>query len=162
MHFRLFILVLFLFGLTAQAQTPFTAAWDFEGNTNGSVNSPNVSISSIGLSGNVNIAGYPAGTTGTSVSLRQWTTDGLNTGKYLEFSITPQNYRCAITSVSFAHSRSPQGPTQLALRSSQDGFNSNLGTASVGENFSNQNYSTSFTELENTVTFRIYAFFFSC
>ncbi len=158
MHFKLFILVLSLFVLTAQAQTPFTASWDFEGNTSGSVNSPNVNISSVGLSGSVNEAGYPIGVSGKSYSIRLWSIGGLNTNKYLEFSITPKNYRCAITSVSFAFNRSLQGPTQLVLRSSQDGFSSNLGSASVGENFSNQNYSTSFTQLENTVTFRIYAY----
>ncbi|AEI47476.1 hypothetical protein [Runella slithyformis] len=158
MHFRLFISVFFLFRFTAQAQTPFTAAWDFEGNTNGSVNSPNVSVSSVGLSGSVNQAGFPAGASGTSISIRLWTTGGLNTNKYVEFSITPQNYRCAITSVSFACNRSPQGPTQVALRSSQDGFSGNLGSGSVGENFGTQNYSVSFSGLENTVTFRIYAY----
>lgn len=158
MHFKLFILVLYLFVLTAQAQTPFTASWDFEENTSGSVNSPNVSISSIGLSGSVNHAGYPVGVSGKSYSVRLWSISGLNTNKYLEFSITPQNYRCAITSVSFACNRSPQGPTQIALRSNQDGFSGNLGSGSVGENFGTQNYSVAFSGLENAVTFRIYAY----
>ncbi len=158
MHFKLFILVFSLFVLTVQAQTPFTASWDFEENTSGSVNSPNISISSLGLSGSVNEAGYPIGVSGKSYSIRLWSVGGLNTNKYLEFSITPQNYRCAITSVSFACNRSPQGPTQVALRSSQDGFSGNLGSGSVGENFGTQNYSVSFSGLENTVTFRIYAY----
>ncbi|WP_428667736.1 hypothetical protein [Runella sp.] len=158
MQFRLSILVFLLFALSVQAQTSFTASWDFEGNTGGSVNSPNISISSVGLSGNVNQAGYPNGASGDAISIRLWTTGGLNGNKYVEFSISPQNYRCSITSVSFACSRSPQGPTQVSLRSSQDGFSNDLGSGSVGENFSTQNYGISFNELENTVTFRIYAY----
>jgi hypothetical protein len=157
MHKRLRIgLLLSWVTLQVIAQTPFTASWDFEGNTGGSVNSPNVSISSANLS-NVNEAGYPAGATGDAISIRLWPTTGFDGSKYVEVSLTPQNYRMSITSISFDCNRSAQGPTQLSVRTNQDSFGIDIGSTSVGTGFSNQNYSVSFNDLENTVSFRIYA-----
>lgn len=158
MHFKLFILMLFLFGLTAQAQTPFTASWDFEGNNGGSVNSPNVSISSANLSGNVREVGYPNGAAGDAISISLWPTTGLDETKYVEVSLTPQNYRMSITSISFQCNHSPQGPAQIAVRSNRDNFGSTIGAGAVGNNFGNYNYSVAFNDLENTVSFRIYAY----
>lgn len=157
MHKRLCIgLFISWMALGAVAQTPFTASWDFENNTGGSVNSPNVNISSANLS-NVNEAGFPAGATGDAISIRLWPTGGLDGSKYVEVSLTPQNYRMSITSISFDCNRSAQGPTQLSVRTNQDNFSSDIGSTSVGTGFSNQNYSVSFNNLENTVSFRIYA-----
>jgi hypothetical protein len=157
MHKRLRIgLLMSWVVLQAAAQTPFTASWDFEGNTGGSVNSPNVGISSANLS-NVNEAGYPAGANGDAISIRLWPTSGLDGNKYVEVSLTPQNYRMSITSISFDCNRSAQGPTQLSVRTNQDSFSSDIGSTSVGTGFSNQNYSVAFNNLENTVSFRIYA-----
>ncbi len=157
MQIRLCVLVILFFALSVQAQTPFTASWNFEDTRDGSVNNNNINISSVSFAG-VDDAGYPAGVSGKAFSVRLWTTGGLNTGKYLEFSIHPQSYRYAVNSISFAINRSPQGPTQAALRSSQDGFSNNIGTNGIGESFGTQNYSVSFNGLENTVTFRIYAY----
>lgn len=154
LHICLFVS---LVAFKATAQTPFTASWDFEGDTNGSAGNPNVSISSANLS-NVNIAGYPAGMTGDAVSVRLWPTAGWDGSKYIEVSLTPQNYRMSITSISFDCNRSAQGPTQISVRSNQDGFGSDIGSASVETNFGNQNYTVSFSDLENTVSFRIYAY----
>lgn len=157
MHKRLRIgLLLSWVALQATAQTPFTASWDFENNAGGSVNSPNVSISSANLS-NVNDAGYPAGATGDAISIRLWPTTGWDGSKYVEVSLTPQNYRMSVSSISFDCNRSAQGPTQLSVRTNQDNFGSDIGSTSVGTGFSNQNYSVSFNNLENTVSFRIYA-----
>ncbi|WP_028664033.1 T9SS type A sorting domain-containing protein [Runella zeae] len=152
---RLLARILFFafLALSVQAQTSFTASWNFDGNNNSSVNNANVTASSASLTG-TNLAGYPS----NAISIRLWTTGGLNTGKYVEFSVTPQNYRFSITSVSFECNRSAQGPTQVALRSSQDGFSNNIGTASVSESTSNPSFSVAFTELENTVTFRLYGY----
>lgn len=158
MHKRLRLgLLLSWLALQAAAQTPFTASWDFENNTGGSVNTPNVSISSANLS-NVNTAGYPAGATGDAISIRLWPTGGIDGNKYVEVSLTPQNYRMSVNSISFDCNRSDQGPAQVAVRTNQDGFSSDIGSASVGTNFSNQNYPVFFTDLESTVTFRIYAY----
>jgi len=156
MKIQLYVILFFLFAFAAHAQSPFTASWDFEGNTGGNVNNPNINISPANLS-NVNAAGYPAGATGDAISIRLWPTTGLDGSKYVEVSLTPQNYRMSITSISFDCNRSAQGPTQLSVRTNQDGFGSNIGSASVGTNFSNYNYSVSFNGLENTVSFRIYA-----
>ncbi|MEZ4903210.1 MAG: hypothetical protein R2822_16355 [Spirosomataceae bacterium] len=150
-------LVVSLVALNVAAQTSFTASWNFEGNTNGCVDNPNVSISSAALI-NVNEAGYPAGVTGDAISVRLWPTTGLDGNKYIEVSLTPQNYRMSITSISFDCNHSTQGPTQLSVRSNQDNFVSDIGVSAVGDNFSNQSYSLGFNNLENTISFRIYAY----
>lgn len=158
MKIRLYVVLLFLFSFAAQSQNPFTASWDFEKNTGGSVNNPNVSISSANLSGSVREAGYPNGATGDAISISLWPMTGLDGNKYVEVSLTPQNYRMSINSISFQCNHSPQGPAQIEVRSNQDNFGSTIGSGGVGNNFSNYNYSVGFNDLENTVTFRIYAY----
>lgn len=158
MKIKLYVVVFFLFTFAAQAQTPFTASWNFEGNTGGSVNNPNVSISSANLSGSVREVGYPNGATGDAISISLWPLTELDGNKYVEVSLTPQNYRMSISSISFECNHSPQGPAQIAVRSNQDNFGSAIGSGAVGNNFSNYNYSVAFNDLENTVTFRIYAY----
>jgi len=146
-------LLVSLVAFTATAQVSFVASWDFNGNTAGSSNNPNISASSLGVNG-VTIAGYPS----NAVSLQFWPTGGLSTSDYCEFSVTPQNYRANITSVTFDCNRSATGPVELAIRSNQDNFSSNIGTASLGTNFGNASFSVSFNGLENEVKFRIYAY----
>jgi hypothetical protein len=157
MKIRLYVVLFLLFAFAAQAQSPFTASWNFEGNTGGSVNNPNISISPANLS-NVNAAGYPFGATGDAISIRLWPTTGLDGSKYVEVSLAPQNYRMNITSISFDCNTSAQGPTQLSVRSSQDGFGSDIGSASIGTNFGSNSYSVAFNNLESAVSFRIYAY----
>lgn len=156
MKIKLFVL-LFLLSKFTHAQTPFTASWDFEGNTGGNVNNPNVSISSANLSGSIREVGYPNGATGDAISTSLWPTTGLDNSKYIEVSLTPQNYRMSITSISFECNHSPQGPAQLEVRSNQDNFGSTIGSGAINNNFSSYNYSVGFNDLETTFTFRIYA-----
>jgi hypothetical protein len=158
MHKRLCIgLFISWMALRAAAQTPFTASWDFENNAGGSSSNPNVSVSSLSPTG-VTIAGYPAGQTGDAISLQFWPTGALNTNEYVEVSVTPQNYRYSLSSISFSFNRSTDGPTQLAVRYSQDNFSNNLGTASVGSSFSSLNVPLFINDSENTIMFRIYGF----
>jgi hypothetical protein len=106
----------------------------------------------------VTISGYPAGQTGDAISLQFWPTAGLSTGEYVEVSVAPQNYRFSLSSIAFDYNRSNTGPTQLAVRTSQDNFSNNIGTASVGTGFSGQNFSVSFNGIESEVKFRIYGY----
>jgi hypothetical protein len=151
-----FALILFFYGIVGRAQTPFTAAWNFESNRNGTSSSGSVSVSAFSLN-NINESGFPAGVTGDAASISGWPTGGISNNDFAEFSVTPQGYRFSITSVTFDCNRSAQGPTQLVVRSNQDNFGGNIGSTSVGEGFSNQNYGVSFNDLETEVKFRIYA-----
>ncbi len=147
---------LLLLPILANAQTSFVASWDFEGNRNGSSNNANVTASSLNLSG-INELGFPAGASGNAVSLGGWSTTA-SPGDYVEFSVSPQAYRIAIASVSFDANRSAQGPTQLVVRCSTDGFSSNIGSMTVGTGFSGLNIGQSLTQIETTVTYRIYGY----
>ena len=149
------IVLMFLF-YSAKAQTSFVASWDFEGNRNGNSNSPNVTASSLNLSG-INELGFPAGATGNAVSLGGWSITN-SPGDYVEFSVSPQAYRMSITSVSFDANRTAQGPTELVIRSSSDGYSSNIGSMAVGTGFSGLNIGLSLTGIEATTSFRIYAY----
>lgn len=144
------------FVVNVVAQVPFTASWDFEGNRNGNSGNPNVTVSALNLSG-VNELGYPAGVTGDAVSLGGWSTTAA-IGDYVEFSISPQMYRISISAISFYSNRTTQGPTQLVVRSSVDGFGSNIGSIGVGVNFNILSIGQGLNNLETTTTYRIYGY----
>ena len=59
----------------------------------------------------------------------RWTTGGtVDLNDYLEFIITPNSgYQFAISSIKIEHERNGAGPTNFVLRTSNDGFSSNLG-----------------------------------
>src|SRR6218665_158105 len=122
--------------------------------------------------------GAPDGTTNYA-SL----TGTLNTGKYYEFTVTPDvTNSMTITGISFVMDRSATGPRTWALRSSASSYASNLATASI--NPTNANLAvqtgnvfflkfdtttaqkgtkvtlsgTAYTNIVTPVTFRIYAY----
>ena len=97
-----------------------------------------------------------------------WPTGGINTGTYLEFSISPSTgYQLDLTSVllrirrSNTGSPSGAGPTSWSLRSSLDGYASDI-TASNGLTHNYSNYSVAlgsgFLNVYSTVTFRLYGY----
>lgn len=86
---------------------------------------------------------------------------------YLQFSLSPNSgYQLDISSVTLTIRRSTtgtpsgSGPTQWSLRSSLDGYTSNLstGTLSTAYNTFVVNLSSSFQFLHSTVTFRLYGY----
>lgn len=157
LRFKLAVFLMFLSILT-KAQTSFVASWDFENNINGSSNNVNVSVSSLGLSGvTVNALGYPTGVTGEAVSLTGWPTSS-TPGDYVQVSVSPQAYRISITSVSFNFNRTTQGPTQLVVRSSMDNYSSDIGGSGVGTGYSGITINQSLTDIETTVSYRIYGY----
>ena len=158
-RFCIFWLVFFT-TIAVRGQTDFVASWNFENNRNGSSNSPNVSVSSLNLSAGISQSGFPVGASGDAVSLGGWPANGTSAdlGQYVEFSVTPQTYQFSVTSVSFDFNRSDTGPKQLIVRSNQDGFGGDIGSAGVGTGFSNKNISVSYNGLETEVKFRIYGY----
>jgi hypothetical protein len=142
--------------LYLMAQANFVVSWGFEGNRNGTTDNSNVVASPLNLSG-INQLGFPAGVTGSAVSLGGWPTAAA-IGDYVEFSVTPQAYRISITAVSFTFNNTANGPTQLVVRSSADGFGSNIGAAAVTSTFSTIGIALAYTDIEATTTFRIYGY----
>ncbi len=145
-----------LWPLGTMAQTNFVAFWGFEGNRNGATDNPNVVASPLNLSG-INQLGFPAGATGSAVSLGGWSTTNV-IGDYVEFSVTPQVYRISISSVSFVFNNTNNGPVQLVVRSSADNFGANIGASAVTTTYNNLNIALAYTDIETTTTFRIYGY----
>lgn len=157
MYFRNYIaIILMSLCYSAKAQTSFVANWDFEGNRNGNTNNVNVTAASLTLSG-INQLGFPAGVTGDAISLGGWSTTNLPSD-YVEFSVSPQAYLISITSLSFDANRTTDGPTQLVVRSSTDGYSSNIGAMSLATTFNNLNIGLALTGIETKVSFRIYGY----
>ncbi|MFN4144839.1 MAG: hypothetical protein ACK4GN_03370 [Runella sp.] len=148
-----YIAIIFVLPLQALAQSPFVATWNFNNSTpNGTSNNPNVSTGGASLV-NVQEAGYPSG----AISIRLWPSEGFDGNKYVEVSVSPQNYQMTVSSISFQHNRSEQGPTQISVRSNEDNFGSDIGSASVGTSFNTHTVNVGYSNRENPVVFRIYA-----
>jgi hypothetical protein len=95
-----------------------------------------------------------------------WPTGGINTGAYFQFSISPNTgYQLDLTSVFLrirrSNTGSPQGagPTTWSLRSSLDGYASDIASNSLTHNYSNFSVPLSgFLNIYTTVTFRLYGY----
>ncbi|MCA0228885.1 MAG: hypothetical protein LCH91_00380 [Bacteroidetes bacterium] len=158
MRIKSYLLILgCLLSYVSSAQLSFTASWDFENNSNGNSNNPNISVSSLNITG-VRLLGYPAGQTGDAVSLQFWPTGELSSTDYAEVSVTSPNYRFSLSSISFSFNRTTDGPNQIAVRSSQDNFSNNLGTSAVGSGFAGLNAPLFINDAQGTITFRIYGY----
>lgn len=129
------------------------------------------------VAGIFSFSGWTTGATNASDSF----SGGLNASDYFEFTITPgAGFQFSLTSLDFSAGRTTTGPRQFAIRSSADGFASNL-AASVSaanesvvatnvvqftDNTATALYSgnaitlsgASFTDVTSSLTFRIYAF----
>ena len=155
---------LWLLGLSmAIAQTtPFTAGWTFEGTDAGNSSSGFVTASSFTYSGvNKTLNKYFAGYVGLGNSIQHWSTTGCNNSEYVEFSVQPQGTaQITLTALSFAFSRSAEGPKQIMLRSSADGFSSDLFSAGTTENYQTPSIALNgayFINQTSAITFRLYA-----
>jgi hypothetical protein len=153
----------------AQA-TPFSAKWSFEGNPTGNSNHPNVGTGGadfvgVGLAAGVG-AGYVAGQNGQAANILYWSqTGGCNFGEYVQVLVQPLNGQTfTLASISFYinHSVSAMGntgPQSVRVRSSLDGYASDLVLQGVSASFQQVNVGlgSSFANLASPVIFRIYA-----
>lgn len=150
--------------------TPFTAIWSFEGNPNGNTNNSNVGIAGadfVGTNPATGVgAGYVTGQTGQAVNLINWLqSGGCSFSEYIQVSVQPINGQTfTLISLSFYvnHSVSPMGntgPQSVRVRSSLDGYGSDLVQQGVTANFQQVNVGLggTFANLASPVTFRIYA-----
>lgn len=96
-----------------------------------------------------------------------WPAGALNTSMYMQFSLTPTaGYQLDINSIVLTIRRSNtgspagSGPTSWSLRSSLDGFTSDIASGSMTLTYANYSVTpgSSFLNIYSTVTFRLYGY----
>lgn len=122
-------------------------------------NDPNLGASTISRG-----SGLTASGNGNRFNATNWATtsiaNAVSGNDYMEFTITPNaGYGFAVTSIAVNFQRSSTGTRELALRSSVDGYSSNIGTNfTITDNTSVQTHT--FTVAQSTsssaVTYRFY------
>ncbi|RZJ73313.1 choice-of-anchor D domain-containing protein [Flavobacterium sp.] len=129
-------------GTNPSSTNPYTA---------GQTVDTNITVSGIGTSGvTVQTANDRYNTSG-------WNGAAINVARYFTFTLTP-NSGSRINFVSFAYNgqASGTGPTSFAVRSSLDGYATNIGTAAVtGTNISLA--AAAYQNITSAITFRVYA-----
>lgn len=166
MKFIYFVWVLGLLSMTsplAGQNVPFTGTWSFEGNSNGSSSNGLISVSAASFTG-VNLLAinpYTAGYAGLGANIQNWSTTLCNNTEYVEFSVQPTGMATVtLSTLSFAFARSSSGPQQLSVRSSADGFSSDIYAQATSTSFQNPTIvltGPGFTNQASTIRFRIYA-----
>lgn len=149
--------------VSAWAQTtPFTANWHFEGNSSGISSTGLVAASVVTYTG-VNllaVSQYSTGYVGLGANVQNWSTTLCNQTEYVQFSVQPLGTATiTLASLSFAVARSAQGPQQLTVRSSVDGFSNNLLAQSITTSYQIASIALTgagFSNQSNAITFRIY------
>ncbi|MBU3927232.1 MAG: hypothetical protein KKB74_05455, partial [Bacteroidetes bacterium] len=108
-------------------------------------------------------SGVTSGLNGGRFNSLNWTTSSsIDANDYVEFTITPNpGYQFSVSSIYMQHQRSGTGPVSFALRSSIDGYATDLGGVhTIGDVTATQNYTFTFTQTDQSVsvTYRIYAY----
>jgi len=162
-----FVAFALLWGKAVNAQTaPFTATWSFEGNDTGTSSNSLVTPSNVSYVG-VNKFGpnpYTSGYVGSAVNVQNWSTALCDQTEYVQFSVqpggTPDPATLTFSSLTFAFSRSTNGPQQISVRSSVDGFSNDIYSQSTTTSYQTASVGLSgsaFSNVSGSVTFRIYA-----
>ena len=88
----------------------------------------NLTVSGIGRGPAIN------GNNGNSrYNARDWNTNAFDSGDFFYFTLTPNfGYEIDFASLVFNVERSNTGPIQIAVRSSLDGYTSNIGAPTIG------------------------------
>jgi endonuclease/exonuclease/phosphatase family metal-dependent hydrolase len=151
----------FSFAQTSAPPTADTLAlYTFEGGASGT-SSPAQSENGISASTMDTADGAFSYLTGdaSSYAIRETGWDAFNT--YFTFTIQVQSgYRALIDSLEFSGLRGSTGPTRWSIRSSMDGYSSDLdsGDYALADAWSLANVSLGFDLISGQVTFRIYGF----
>jgi hypothetical protein len=111
-------------------------------------------------------AGSSNQTSDRGYGAERWKANTLeNLLSYFEFRVTPKaNVAISLTQLLFDQRRSSTGPTQWSLRSSLDGFGSNIGevlpTSESGEWAfkTTRSFNSAFSDIRNSITFRFYGY----
>ncbi|MDY2586343.1 T9SS type A sorting domain-containing protein [Winogradskyella aquimaris] len=118
----------------------------------GQVVDANITVSGIGRS-----TGITGNNATNRYNARNWNTASIDLTKYFEFTLNPNaGYEIDFISFEYTGQRSATGPTDVAFRSSVDGYSTNIGTPIITGNtidLSGVNYQ----DITTAITFRIYA-----
>src|SRR5262245_17099827 len=107
--------------------------YDFTGATGDQASTPATGVAS-GLSASVidRGPGVTASAAANSISASGWSTSGIDLNDYYGFTLTPSGgFTLNVDSLTFSERRSATGITAISVRSSLDGFASDLFTATV-------------------------------
>lgn len=120
--------------------------------TTGDTKDANITVSGIGLGTGVSGAGA-----NNRYAASGWnTTASLDTSDYFKFTLTPNSgYKIDFTNLIYTGQTSRSGPTNFALRSSVDGYTSNIGTpTATGTTISLSG--AAFQTITASISFRLY------
>ncbi|MDD3004695.1 fibronectin type III domain-containing protein [Flavobacterium sp.] len=156
------LLLLMSGGVQAQILTfEFAGIAGSETSVSSSSNNANITSSTITRG-----AGLTASGNGDRFNATSWATtsiaNAVSGNDYMQFTITPNSgYQFNVTSMVIQIQRSGTGLKQIALRSSVDGYASNLDAEkSVADNTSTQTFTFTFTQANSSsaVTYRLYGY----
>ena len=111
-------------------------------------------------------AGLTASANGGRFNATSWAltsiANAISGNDYMEFTITPNSgYQFSVSSIVIQFQRSSTGPSALALRSSLDGYTTNLDAIkTIIDNTSTQTFTFTFSQSNSTsaVTYRLYSY----
>jgi hypothetical protein len=155
------LLLLTLYSIPSFSQN--VGNWNFNNTTTGT-GGPYNTVAAAAFSAGIPTVAYNGGA--EYFGENGWPAGGVNTNAYLQFSLTPNaGYQLDLTDVTLRIRRSNtgspvgSGPTQWSLRSSVDGFTTDIasGTLTHVYNVFTVNL-TGFYHLYSTVTFRLYGY----
>jgi len=135
----------------------FSALAGDEASANSNFNDANLISSTITRG-----SGVTAATNAQRFNSSSWSTGSIDLNDYVEFTITPNaGKKFSITSVVMLHQRSGTGPTSFVLRTSSDGYTTDLGgVQTIGDVATTQTSTFTFSVSDQTtaLTIRIYAY----
>ena len=113
---------------------------------------------------NINLFGpnpYTTGYVGLGANFQNWSTSLCNNTEYIQFTAQPTGTaQLTLNSLTFAFSHSPQGPQVLSVRSSVDGYASDIYSSAVTTSYQTASIplnGSGFVNQTSPITFRIYA-----
>ena len=156
-------LLLIFFGFKCIAQ-PFQVKWTMDYTQAGVSSDANFTPTNAVLAGGANdftlpTVYSPGGSIGAGYIIRPWSLAS-SKSRYMEFTFTANSFKYNISSISFRLRRSPSGPDIIRLRTSMDGFSTDINSAIITNTnvFNSYSVPDHFANLsENTFSIRIYA-----
>jgi hypothetical protein len=156
------LFILLIVTSQAKAQTSFQLIWAMDGDLSGSTSNSNFIPSNATLTGAhphslPTVLFYALGGGNYAFGTTYWQA-AAGVKKYLEFSYSVTTFEYDIASVSFRVRRSGDGPMNVSLRSSLDGFTSNLSVTNLSTEGIFYNVTVPFTHnnLSEGIAFRLY------
>ncbi len=124
-------------------------------------NDPNLAAATISRGAGLTASGNTQRFNATNWALTS-IANAVSGNNYMEFTITPNaSYQFSVSSIDINFQRSSTGPSAIALRSSVDGYASDLdGEKAIVDNTSTQAFTFTFVQANSTspVTYRFYCF----